>query len=610
MSRAAILIGANRTGHLPVLQDAAAGARRMAQWALAQGMAQDRVVLFTDEAGPIDVADIRRAVRALVDAGTLQQLIVYFAGHGVNIRYGEYWLLTDAPEDASAAVNVEGSVVLARRCGIGHVVFISDACRTAAEGVQAQGVTGIEIFPNDPVPGPEGPVDIFFAATLGRPALEVKDPAVSSAAFKAVYTATFLDAVSGRLPAALTHTTVQGQPADVVRPRPLKMLLLAELPRRLAALRLPAAVTQVPDARITSDEDAWLARLTPKPVAATPPSGPRAVPPGPSAPITTPAPMYLSVPLPITAEARACIQLASALDLGAATTLQPTRGAVRNALFNAGLPNLDRSSAPPRPPVRATADAGLHFDTGCGFEVRGSAVLQAWSGRAQVQVQVMPDPTRVRVQLPETGGSVLLQLRDGTGALLPALPGFVTRLVLKDDELVDVAFEPLRDTPRWAAFEQVADALRTLRRAVSLAARDNAFRPEPAMIDRLTERMVYAGHLDPSLALYAAHSCHELQQSARIAPLAQALRADLGVDLFDLLLLAGDRMQASETRCVPRLPQVPLLVRGWTLLSALGVTLPEPLMGIGRHLQPSLWTHFTRAGCDQLRDLMTQGRLT
>ena len=192
MSRAAVLIGVNRTGKLPKLADAVEGARRMETWALAppQAMKRENVLLFTDERAPISIGEIRRAIRDLVESGTIEQLIVYFAGHGVNIRYNEYWLLSEAPVDTSAAVNVDGSVALARYCGIPHVVFISDACRTAAEGVQALGITGGEIFPNDPVPGPEGSVDIFFGTTLGRPALEVKDPGDSSGAFEAIYTST------------------------------------------------------------------------------------------------------------------------------------------------------------------------------------------------------------------------------------------------------------------------------------------------------------------------------------------------------------------------------------------------------------------------------------
>jgi hypothetical protein len=105
------------------------------------------------------VSDIKRAIRKLVDDGDIEQLIVYFAIHGVNIRYGEYRLISDAPVDCSAAVNVEVSMALARRCGIPYVVFVSDACRIADKCVQAQGITGSEIFPNDPVSGPENPVD-------------------------------------------------------------------------------------------------------------------------------------------------------------------------------------------------------------------------------------------------------------------------------------------------------------------------------------------------------------------------------------------------------------------------------------------------------------------
>ncbi len=591
MARAAVLIGANRTGHLPALQDAAAGARRMAQWALAQGMAPHRVRVFTDEAGPIDVAAIRRAIRELVDSGALEQLIVYFAGHGVNIRYGEYWLLSDAPEDASAAVNVEGSVVLARRCGIGHVVFISDACRTAAEGVQAQGVTGTEIFPNDPVPGPEHPVDLFFAATLGRPALEVKDPAVSTAAFKGIYTAALVDAISGQLPQALTRIQVQGEAMDVVRPRPLKALLLAELPRRLAALRLPLTVTQVPDARITSDDNAWLARIKP-PVAPTPTAAPIA-------------------PVIVTPEAQAQTRLAAALDVSAPVppAAPPSRGA---AAAGAVLRRLRHAGPPPPTPTKPTGDEtedGLSFDTGCGLQVAGGEVREASS--SQARAERTPDPTRVRVHLPHAapGAVVLLRLQDDSGTLLPALRGFVTRLRIEDGELADVAFEPLRGTPRWPAFAAAAPALHALREVVSEAARENTFRPEPDVADRLAERMVYGGHLDPALALYAVHAWHELQRADRIPPLARALRDDLGVDLFDLDLLSPVGARTPCPPGTPRLPPVPLLSRGWALLSALGAPLPAGLAGIERHLLPSLWTHFDREGCDRLQDLIATRRL-
>ena len=35
----------------------------------------------------------KKAVKDFVDSATFEQLIVYFAGHGVNIGYQEYWLI-------------------------------------------------------------------------------------------------------------------------------------------------------------------------------------------------------------------------------------------------------------------------------------------------------------------------------------------------------------------------------------------------------------------------------------------------------------------------------------------------------------------------------------
>lgn len=591
MTRAAVLIGANRTGKLPVLQDAVAGARRMEQWALSQGMARHRVLLFTDENGAIDVGEIRRAIRKLVDSGSITQLIVYFAGHGVNIRYGEYWLLTDAPEDASAAVNVEGSMVLARRCGIPHVVFISDACRTAAEGVQAQGITGTEIFPNDPVPGPENPVDIFFGTTLGRPALEVKDPAASSAAFKAIYTGALLDAMSGKLPKALAIAMLDGKQKHVVRPRPLKALMLSELPKRLAALQLSADVIQVPDARITSDDDAWLASLEPMP--SPPPSVTRgAVREAVAAPLKAPDQV---------AQERLESLMSTMGTGGVRTAPAPrTRGGASRSIES---PARGRRFETP-------VDIGFHFETGCGFKVLGSTVTAAVSAGARVGVK-SADDTLVRVDPGEQAANVLLQLADGTGVLLPAVREFVTVVSVEEGEVVDVAFEPAAGRGEFDAFARNAATLRELREVVSEAARDNAFRLDQALGDLLDSHMRYDGHLDPALALYAAYAFHEMQRRDRVEELAGALEGDLHVRFFDLDLLSRriDPQGHGAAAAPAHWPPMPMLARGWTLLSAFRVKLAEPLAGIERHLMPSLWTHFDRAGTEQLRDLILARRL-
>src|SRR6516162_5267838 len=131
MKRAAVIIGIDKTGDLPKLNDAARGAQLMEKWAREQGM--DSVYVLTDTEKPVDASAIKNAIKKLVDAANIGQLVVYFAGHGVNRQRHEYWLLSDAPDDPNAAVNVAGSVGLAATCGIPHIVLISDACRTAAE---------------------------------------------------------------------------------------------------------------------------------------------------------------------------------------------------------------------------------------------------------------------------------------------------------------------------------------------------------------------------------------------------------------------------------------------------------------------------------------------
>jgi hypothetical protein len=91
---------------------------------------------------PVTAADVRRWIRAFVDLGTVEQLIVYFAGHGVNLWLGEYWLLSGAPDDPNEAVNMRASADLARYCGIPHVVFISRRLsRTDADSIQAHGAS-------------------------------------------------------------------------------------------------------------------------------------------------------------------------------------------------------------------------------------------------------------------------------------------------------------------------------------------------------------------------------------------------------------------------------------------------------------------------------------
>jgi hypothetical protein len=270
MVRAGIFIGVNKTGNLQTLRDAASGAQRMHAWALSQGMTDGtHAKLITDTRYEKVHPDlIYDAIKELTDGPGVDQLFVYFAGHGVNINRSEQWLLTDAPVRTSAAVNVSGSVELARYCGIGHVVIISDACRVAPEGIQAQNVRGVDIFPNDAAGDRAKPVDQFYACVLGRTAAEIKDPALAASSFSAVYTNAVLDALSGARPDVLDASATAGDDALYVRPVKLQAYLERDVPARVRDMGLAAKVNQNPDAILTVHSN-WLARLKPRAVHAT-----------------------------------------------------------------------------------------------------------------------------------------------------------------------------------------------------------------------------------------------------------------------------------------------------------------------------------------------------
>ena len=262
MIRAGIFIGVDQTGNLQKLHDAAAGARRMHEWALGQGMAdKERAILITDAGGQkVRADDIYEAVTSLLDGAGVDQLIVYFAGHGITINRRERWLLTDAPRNPSAAINVTGSAEAARLCGARHVVFISDACRVAPEGIQAQNVQGIEIFPNEGTSERSRPVDQFFACLVGSTAAEIKDPAVAAGSFSALYTDALLDGLKGLHAEILDGPSEENDTALYVKPPKLEQYLEREVPARVMKRGLAAKVNQNPDAILTV-HPYWLSRI-------------------------------------------------------------------------------------------------------------------------------------------------------------------------------------------------------------------------------------------------------------------------------------------------------------------------------------------------------------
>jgi len=140
----AIVIGVGSYTHLIHL-DSVAGAQAFASWLTAEGV---NVKLITDAEKKVAAHSIREAITTILDKGTTTHLVVYFTGHGYLNGMNENWLLSDAPRDPSAAINLTGNTDFARLSNVPNVVFISDACRSTPDSLQSSAMQGSLVFPS------------------------------------------------------------------------------------------------------------------------------------------------------------------------------------------------------------------------------------------------------------------------------------------------------------------------------------------------------------------------------------------------------------------------------------------------------------------------------
>ena len=600
MRRGAIFIGVDKTGNAPVLQDAAKGARRMAEsWAAGQGLAYMK--LITDEGGqPVTVAAIKAAVKEAIARG-VEQLIVYFAGHGINRNRCEYWLLTGAPDDPQEAVNLWGSELLARTCGIAHVVFISDACRTAADSILAGSVTGSEIFPNKD--GHENPVDQFFACRLGMPSNEVKDKDAAAQGFKALYTEQLIPALAGQVDTVLDWKEEQGKRNGYVHPHPLADYLEEAMLQRLSALG--GTINQEPSARILSKDPAWISLVQKAPAAVAPTTpGPVLPPAYPAAPAPTrAAPSHHIAPPP----ERARRVKSAAVSISLMKAALQGREALDAALVTANEMGTPRAQGMAKEAIESAGTFGpTHQESRCGFKMQRAGIIDAVGIGVRIEMTQMPaDVVRVW-DPPHPGTIVLLVFDDGSGTVLPAIPEFMCAMRIEGGELADVAYEPSEFTPRWGAFEYERDDIRRLRGIASAASRNGVFRLKGDNAFGLARRMQNSKIVDPALAVYAAYAYNDLQEEERLKEMNDYMVKDIGASLFDVAMLARalDKKDGAPSTMGSF---APLLAQGWAYLNARRIKLPQGLESLPGTLKDSLWTVFNPDGVKLIREYISRG---
>ena len=483
---------------------------------------------FLDDAKPVKAEDIFDAIDGYVSLGTLQQLIVYFAGHGSFVGTGDYWLLSQALHNSNQAVSVTQCIQFSRQCGIPNVVLISDACRSTSASLGIQSLTGYNIFPVINNRRVLTFLDTFFAVRVGAPAYEVRDAAGK---YDGIYTSCFLDAYVN--PDDSMTEEVNG--AKVVPNKKLEAYLLSEVPKRAQI----SDVMEYPDSSVTSSKYIGRAETN-----------------------------YIWTPnsLPTPGRCAACAGCRGCRGCGGSRLPpKPKIGAVPLTVNNLAEYELSQAGiriSQDSQPKNFSPDALQKIDQDIGFtasrnlilSVRGPNVFKYGTGinvfgtRLRAALGAAMEALLLRegngssepaiVQIDPNGkrqDSVALEFEDGSGTVIAALQGFVATVVVEKGRVVSVSYERAQIGEQLAIFPSGDESIRQLQALVATTAKFGVFRIDgpPEVKERNAAQLgntLRMGKLfDPTLGIYAAYAYAEAALPEQIRSVHDIMKSELGV---------------------------------------------------------------------------------
>lgn len=597
VTRAAIVIGVDRCKDLPKLKAAASGAHQFAQWLRGEGFV---VKEFLDHKSPVTASPIYDTMEELVDAGTLEQLVIYFSGHGFLVSTSEHWMLSKGPANPNESIIQSECVFFARRLGIPHVVFISDACRSTTSSLGAQAMKGQVIFPSVNQVGPGVVrIDQFYATGAGDPALEL--PVDKSAAiYEGIYTSAFLSAFK-----TPNKSMVYVNNGVAVVPNAMLEDYLIQQTQRLAQAH-SINLAQTPDARIESRVPAYLGRAqVPEPThlrgmlgrahnaIALLPDAPRPV---------------------VTLSDVAASSLLSAGLQYVALNEKISSGAVARLASDSGFAT---TRATVLMAVSPTANVPRSFETRTGIVVSGTRISRVKIDRFGGTMNLLErgdgtsQPAIIRLGSRPT--SVAIRFEDESGTVVAAIPNFIATVVVKEGRVLDVSYLPSEHGP-FSYDRQTMQRVSELRSAVAASAHFDVFRIQgdpqqrEKQAEELADRIRVLKGIDPTLGIYAAYAYADIGLTERVRSVRNSMRAERAIDLFDVAMLDA-ALTGTWNGGLPVYPVCPMLTQGWSLLRASGTRLLNHLDDARGSLKQSLWTTLDARGMNILEELVARGEM-
>lgn len=535
--KVAIVVGIKKIKGLPELPGAVLGANNFAKWATQLGY---EVSSYTDDGGkPVSFQPIYDSVRAVVDAGDASRLLVYFSGHGLIRGYGmDYWLLSNAADNPNEAIAVTNSVYAAGGCGIPHVAFIADACRTMA-GKDQLGIQGSRLFPNLAAIGVQ--LDQFYGTKYGAAAQEVVPDQDISKAY-GVFSKCLSDALDGKDDKAFDLNFRPDIRKRYVTSQSLATYLEEEVPRRQPLVK--GSFSQQPECH----------------------SGARP-------PINN---IYLEV------SAGPAPALAPHLPA-------PSDGPRPNVLRRAGVADSIGAAPQPEPPRYAAAiqkreqelaDEVLalkgreSFETATGMSVVNARILEGYVTGSKADVFQENQAWHVRGHNQNLPQSCVLRVDGNRWVTAPLIPGFIGTVKLDGSGVGSLIYLPAYARLQEKELREAARrALATANAQVQFGRFTVATTNAKSIADSLRQ---YKQDL-PTLGIFAAYAYQQVNDVEQIRSIARWI-ADVGQAIpFDVALLG--RMSINEDRTnrvrtvaieyrgsAPLAGSFPLMTQGWMLM--------------------------------------------
>lgn len=595
-TRAAVVIGVNKSGGLPVLNAAVSGAEAVATWL---GKEKFNVSLLTDEINPVRAHHIFDAVNSFVQLNTLEQLIIYFSGHGYLNGFNELWLLSGAPGNPNEAVKLRECVDSAFQSGIPNVVFISDACRSTAQSLGSSRVQGSLVFPNsDSMPSDiDTEVDIFFATKPGKSAYEF-DVGISVENFQGIFTASFLSAFEN--PPQDRVKNLNG--VDVVLTRQLKPYLATDVPLR--AEKKDIKLIQRPESRILSGQDQFIGRALYSPILIRDPmktlrrTMPKSIAPAPADIDDVTAEEFRKIGILPEETKSDSVTAPTPENLSALNATSGFSASKEYLLKDRRLTNIQVSN---------------------GIVIHGAEVTQALTDRGST-IRIIDNgngdnrPAIITTDR-SPSSSIMLQFRDGSGSVVAALAGYVATVVVQNGNVINVNYDTNYNYQRSMVNDPELVRLNELRALVATAASFGSFQirgttnKRAQNAERLADRIRVDKGIDPALGLYAAYAYAEANLIGDVKSVKEFMSYSLDTNLYDVSLLAGTLSNMENLGPTDRVPFCPMLTQGWELLRVKQVTRHKALQEAAFHLKQSLWTTFNPEGMDILLQAFKRGEI-